>query len=228
LSVEVEGDSIRLSLFTWGSFRRGYADIVYPERVSLASIGSRRGVYKAEFPFAEVTVDVQDSSRNMRRTVTVKPRSLVIVRYYGAHSASYAFNEVYVLRPGAEPERADVVVKVVKEPSGKYVVEKHVHTITLEGRELPVHVEVRDKVKVKFDVEVEEKGGKILVKGDTWEIKDRLKTQGFKWDPGARAWYATGMSVSEVVEALKVIEGVNIVNVKRGAEERELADATVG
>jgi hypothetical protein len=34
------------------------------------------------------------------------------------------------------------------------------------------------------------KGGKIVVSGDTYPVKDALKQLGFKWDPVERAWYA--------------------------------------
>jgi hypothetical protein len=35
------------------------------------------------------------------------------------------------------------------------------------------------------------KGGKVIVFGDTYPVKDALKQLGFKWDPLERAWYAS-------------------------------------
>jgi hypothetical protein len=34
------------------------------------------------------------------------------------------------------------------------------------------------------------KGGKVVVFGDTYPVKDALKQLGFKWDPVERVWYA--------------------------------------
>ena len=56
----------------------------------------------------------------------------------------------------------------------KYEERKVEEVVTKSGRKLYLKV----------------KGGKVIVFGDTYPVKDALKQLGFKWDPVERVWYA--------------------------------------
>jgi ribonuclease BN (tRNA processing enzyme) len=45
------------------------------------------------------------------------------------------------------------------------------------------------------------RGGKVVVFGDTYPIKDELKKLGFKWDPAERVWYTPVASDINVAKA---------------------------
>jgi hypothetical protein len=45
------------------------------------------------------------------------------------------------------------------------------------------------------------RGGKVVVFGDTFPVKDALKRLGFKWDPLERVWYATADTDINTVKA---------------------------
>jgi hypothetical protein len=50
------------------------------------------------------------------------------------------------------------------------------------------------------------KDGKVIVFGDTYPVKDALKSLGFKWDPAERVWYAPATSdISTIKAKLEVL-----------------------
>jgi hypothetical protein len=55
-------------------------------------------------------------------------------------------------------------------------------------------------------VAIRRQDGKVLVTGDTYQIRDQLKALKFRWDPLSRAWYipeldeATRQRLSEIAD----------------------------
>jgi hypothetical protein len=50
-------------------------------------------------------------------------------------------------------------------------------------------------------VSLKVEGDRILVLGDTYEIRDHLKRIGFRWDPAKKAWYTSASIGIDTVKA---------------------------
>jgi len=217
-------NQLQLKLFTWGSCQRGYAEIIWPRRVDLARLTSKDGKHTVEIDEAIIEYENHDSRKNMHREVTIKAKKPIIVRYYGRESCNpkSAFDDVYLLTPEKvekiEPmekqmtfeeydgkETAVYVVKYVQAPDGQEIVLEKVQ-------------EVERKINYeKMTVKIQKENEKVVVLGDTYHIKDRLKKHGFRWSEDKRAWVSNGNTdvvglVKELRElGVKVeVEGIDI------------------
>lgn len=121
-----------------------------------------------------------DSSRNRERIAYIededKVRAIIRVRFsreiFGISSDG--------VRMGAAPSDAEVVYGDAEARAFSWGV-----VVQIDGKEI-ILVGKRPKVQVEV------KGGKIIVSGDTYPIKEELKTMKARWDPQAKAWVLQG------------------------------------
>jgi ribonuclease BN (tRNA processing enzyme) len=99
---------------------------------------------------------------------------------YGFASTYLGFLEYYINLPwDVIDERFHLNVQMLRNLLNIYEQEyekrRVVEVVTRSGRRLYLKV----------------RGGKVVVSGDTYPVKDALKSLGFKWDPMERVWRAT-------------------------------------
>mgnify|MGYP001772552453 CR=1 FL=1 len=83
-----QSNQLQLKIFTWGSCRRGYAEIIWPRRIDLAVLTSKDGKHTVEIDEAIIEYENYDSRKNMHRDVTIKAKNPIIVRYHGRESCN--------------------------------------------------------------------------------------------------------------------------------------------
>jgi len=216
---------LEVDLFTWGSCKRGYAAIIWPRYIDLTKITGKEGKHTVELPEVTIEYENHDSRKNMNRDVLVKAKKPIIVRVYGRGSCNpnSIFDEVYLLSPekGVEKlvpmekqmtfdeydgkETVTYVVKYVKAPDGQEIILEKVQ-------------EVERKINYnKLTVKIQKEDEKVVVLGDTYHIRDRVKKYGFKWSEDKHAWVSNGNTdvtglINELRElGIKVeVEGIEL------------------
>jgi hypothetical protein len=138
LGIAVENDSVTLPLYTYGRCQATYAEIVYPVKLDLLRVSSRRGEYELELDYAKLLVVSRDSAKNRHRAVTVIPKTTVLVRYYGSISCSKSCNEFILLEPGRDPVALEPISEVREEQVGKYTVLKELLYVVINNEKLKV------------------------------------------------------------------------------------------
>lgn len=201
--------SLKVSIFTWGSCRYGYADVLYPNYVRLTLLTSRPGEHTVDTEHFVLRYNNRDSRKNMHRCVEIVPKSRIVVRYYGAQSCNpkSRFDEVYLLEPGKEPALLDVKSEVVTVESGNYIVEKCADYVVVDGKKLVVKEVEVSRRRTKLVLYVKRVNGFIEVSGDTYNVKDILKQHGFRWDAGRKVWIGKELpSFSAIKTPVEVVE----------------------
>jgi len=205
LGIEVLNDSVKFRVYTWGSCRHTHAEIVYPKLIDLMKFSSRTGSYEIALDIAKLTVENADSRKNINRAITIIPLSKLIVHYHGAISCGHTCNEYILLEPGKEPVAIEPITEIREEVNGKYTIIREYSYIVVDDKKIQVAVRELEKKKTKLVVRVEEVNGKVYVTGDTYDIKEELKSRGFRWDPQRKAWYIDKLSSLDVIEILKTL-----------------------
>jgi hypothetical protein len=217
---QVQVQTPKFEIFSWGSCRRGYLDIIYPKKVSLLNWTWRRGEHEVEIPqLCKIRYYNADSSKNYHRTVEVVDLyTTIVLNYHGAHSCSRSFREIYVVRK----VNGQLVFEKPQVKSETAVVEKNMYRVTVEREYIEVdgqrvytseHVMDREVCIEKLRVKVVEAGEDILVHGDTYHIKEKLKALGYKWHPESKTWYKKKTGNFDKYEAIRELEelGVEVV-----------------
>jgi hypothetical protein len=196
-------DDLKVKMFTSGSTRWVYAEIVHPVRINLVKLGYRYGEYVYDTEFCTITINAHDSSRNIDREVVIKPKTTVVVRIFGSLSANKRFEEAYVLRPGREPEAVTLSLKIEKAVESGFEVTKEVGVANIDNSEVVVYEKVVGKKKLHYELKLRVAGNRVYVLGDTYEIRDKLKMLKFKFDPSVRAWYIENADIENIQAMLK-------------------------
>jgi hypothetical protein len=196
--VETEKKNKVFYLFTWGSCRYGTLKAYYPKYVEFGNWTRREGTHEVEIPgVCKIVYSNHDSNKNIHRDVEIVDiYSPLVLRYYGNSSCSHSFDYVYIVRKiGGRLvyEEPEVKSEVVTEERGKYLVTLEKRYVELDGKKVYLdEAEIaKEPIREKLKVALKKQNGKILVIGDTFHIKDKLKAFGMKWDPLAKAWYTT-------------------------------------
>jgi len=190
----------------------GYSmvQIVYPKRFDIVELSEEEpggGVFDLGF----AVVDIMDSSdkyvRVSARFTKVRHDTVVYVSWEPA--AGRVERRAYLLRPGGWITEVAVRTKTIEEAGRAYVV------FYVEYKNTEIELERKpaseEEVAVKrLTVKIEKAGGKVVVRGDTYHVKDTLKGHGFRWDPQGRVWYKEAADVNAIANAIKAL-GVNVV-----------------
>jgi hypothetical protein len=194
----------------------------------LGEVTGRPGEHTVDLGFMVIKYTNSDSRKNLNRRIEVlEVRSPVVIRNYGASSCnpSSRFDRIYLLTPPNNLTELEI-----KERVEERVVEKENKTVKVT--ELIRYVEMPDIGVIEVDrrtltvdtIEYKKyilKVGRrnvgdrvfIVVNGDTFPVKDKLKELGYKWDPVYREW-VKGVNDSDIsgeVERLKEIGNVEVV-----------------
>jgi len=191
----------KFEVWTWGSYRRGYLKILHPKLINLftenGDITYPKGaweykqVYERDLGFVKILVENHDSNKNVDRQITfVEVKELVVIMYYGHYSGSRDFCNIYLIKPDLTMEEIkDVKNEIEENENGNVVYVNNVTYIMVSNTKIVINKELVEKKYKAYKVKLFRINNKILVKGDTYPIKDQFKRLGFKWDAYEKAWY---------------------------------------
>jgi hypothetical protein len=176
VSTTAPGDCVARFLLYWKNEVKRMSEPRYT-RFYLAQHMSHPPVFQSKV--AEVCGDGADIRTATRELEAVE--RLLGYEYDSAYTY-FAFLEYYINAPwdvlDDDGNRFHRSVQALKNLLAIYEQEyqkrKVEEVVTKSGRKLYLKV----------------KGGKVIVFGDTYPVKDALKSLGFKWDPVERVWYA--------------------------------------
>jgi hypothetical protein len=190
--------------------------MVYPTRMDLAWVTNRTGTVKTEWFVLDV-VNV-DSRKNMNREFTfLDVYQPIIVYHFGAHSCSKDFEAVYLIaKEGGSItiKELPIEVETKTETIGRFATLYEIKYIVYNGEKIVLKQKEISKKKLAYVVSVKVVGNRIVVSGDTYEVREVLKRMGFRWNPSDKTWIAP---VSVGVDAVKQeLEKIPEVVVKEG------------
>jgi len=203
-------DVIELKYDTWGSYGQFAKSIAVLKNGKLVDPSEikifRGGKRKINIDDVEIIVEDHSSNKNTHIRAYV-PRSAVLAKINESASAKKwrGFEIVY-----GEGEIVDEIVNEVKMKDNKrititfvcYYYKNNDLKVLVKKREEDVQVEVIGRPRIS----IKQNHGRVIIAGDTYNIKDQLKMLGFKWDVIAKAWYiliADNTDVNMFVEMIK-------------------------
>ena len=201
----------RFRLWTWGSCGKGYLDMLYPVRLPLSRVTNHSGTVKTDWFVIDVVNE--DSRKNMHRDVTFLDLfQPIVVRHHGAYSCSQSFDNIYLL----EKKDNSIVVtelpiktETVTETQGRLLVVREIRFVEYAGQKIVLSEREVSKTKTAYVVSVKTVNDKIIVTGDTYEIREVLKKLGLRWDPNMRTWVApTKIGVESIKAELEKVPEV--------------------
>jgi len=208
-------------IFTWGSCRRGYLEILYPKPLNLEKVTWKEGEHVVDIGFGKIWYRNHDSRKNLHRDVKfIDVASKIVIRYYGASSCSHSFDTVYLVEKDGEKvvvKELSVKMKAeeVEAENGKMKKLVNKYYVEVDGTEIVVStVEVSKEVcREKLVLNVKVENDTIYVNGDTYHIKEELKKLKFRWDSAKKMWY---MKIENTpIEVIEKIRGLGVnVNVQ--------------
>jgi hypothetical protein len=206
----------KFEIWTWGSCGRSNVFMIYPERMDLAWITNRSGTVKTDWFVLDVVN--MDSRKNMKREFTfLDVFQPIIVYHHGAYSCSRSFEAVYLIaKEGGSItiKELPIEVETKTETTGRFATLYEIKYIVYSGQKIVLRQKEISKKKLAFVVSIKTVGNRIIVSGDTFEVKDVLKRMGFRWDPSNKVWVAPATIGVETVKA--ELEKVPEVIVKEG------------
>jgi hypothetical protein len=203
-------------IFSWGSCRRTYVEMLYPRKLNFEWITGRSGISRTEWFVIDVVNN--DSRKNVNRKFTfVDVFQPIIVYYHGALSCSRSFEVVYLVeKEGGSITFTELPIQreVVTEHTGKYSIVNEISYVEYAGERIVLRKRELSKEKVVYVVNIKIDKDKIIVSGDTYEIRELLKKMRFKWDPNLKAWVAPATIGVDVVR--QELEKIPQVVIKEG------------
>jgi hypothetical protein len=203
-------------IFSWGSCRRTYVEMLWPRKLNFEWVTNRSGIARTEWFVLDVIND--DSRKNVNRKFTfVDVFQPILIYYHGALSCSRSFEVVYLVeKKGGSVTFTELPIQreVVTEHTGKYSTIYEVSYIEYAGERIVLKKKELSKEKVVYVVNIKVEKDKIVISGDTYEIRDLLKSMRFKWDPNLKAWIAPATVGVEAVK--QELEKIPQVIVKEG------------
>jgi hypothetical protein len=206
-------------IYTWGSCRYSYVHMIYPQMLNFEWVTNKSGIMRTEWFVLDVVND--DSRKNLNRKFTfVDINQPIIIYHHGALSCSRPFETVYLV----EKEKGSVTFKelpilreVVTENVNKYSVIYEVSYVEYGGERIVLKKKELSKKKVVYAVNIKVDKDKIVVSGDTYEVRELLKKMRFKWDPDRKVWVAPASIGVDMVR--QELERIPEVIIKEGEGE---------
>jgi hypothetical protein len=207
---------VKFEIWSWGSCKRKNLFMVYPERLNIEWITNKSGTVKTEWFILDVVN--MDSRKNVNREITfVDIFQPIVVYYFGALSCSKDFEMVYLItkeKGGITVQELPIQIETRTETMGRFATLYEIRYITYNNQRIVLRQKEIGRKKLAYVVNIKVVGNKIVVSGDTFEVKDVLKRMGFRWNPSDKMWVA---SATIGVDAVKAeLEKIPEVLVKEG------------
>jgi hypothetical protein len=176
--------------------------MLHPVKLDLRTITGKSGTIKTDWFVLDVVN--MDSSKNLNREITfVDVLQPIVIHHHGAHSCSRDFEAVYLVTK----ENGSVVAKELPiqretrtENTGRFIAVYEISFIEHNGERIVLREKEVSKSKTVYMVSVKVEGDKVVVSGDTYEVKDTLRKLGLRWDATRKAWIAP----AAIAEAVRV------------------------
>jgi uncharacterized protein (UPF0216 family) len=211
-----EAAPAKFKIWTWGSCGRSSVFMVHPTRMDLAWVTGRSGTVKTEWFVLDVVN--MDSRKNMNREFTfLDVFQPIVIYHFGSTSCSKDFEAVYIIaKEGGSItiKELPIEVETKTETMGRFATLYEIKYVVYNGEKIVLKQREISKKKLAYVVNVKTVGNKIVVSGDTFEVKDVLKRMGFRWNPSDKTWIALASIGVETVKA--ELEKVPEVIVKEG------------
>jgi hypothetical protein len=206
----------KFKIWTWGSCGRSNVFMVYPERMDLAWVTNRTGTVKTEWFVLDVVN--MDSRKNFNREFTfLDIFQPILIYHFGSYSCSKDFEAVYLVeKKGGSITIKELPIKVETrtETIGRFATLYEIRYVVYNDQRIVLRQKEIGKKKLAYVVNVKISNDKIIVSGDTYEIRDTLKRLGFRWNPSDRTWIAPAKVGVDVVR--QELEKIPEVLVKEG------------
>jgi hypothetical protein len=211
-----EAAPAKFKIWTWGSCGRSSVFMVHPERMDLAWVTGRTGMVKTEWFVLDVVN--MDSRKNMNRELAfLDVFQPIVIYHFGSYSCSKDFEAVYLIaKEGGNItiKELPIEVETKTEAMGRFATLYEIRYVVYGGQRIVLRQKEIGKKKLAYVVSLKVVNNKIVVSGDTFEVKDVLKRMGFRWDPTSRVWVAPVTIGVDVAKA--ELEKIPEVVVKEG------------
>ena len=201
-SPQIESSKV-FYINSWGSCSRSYLEILYPKKVSynqLLTLSNKTRTLEDEI--AKYEIQYYDSRKNLHREIRIYPKTPLLVHKWGQGSCNpnSAFNEVWLLVPNGEPQQLEFKDEVREREDDKYAIKEIVRYVEYDGKKFEVSTEVLEKqvIETKLEVIITAKKDKVIVGGDTYNIRDLLKSLKFRWNGAQKIWERQGSDYDDV------------------------------
>jgi hypothetical protein len=206
----------RFKIWTWGSCGRSNVFMVHPTRMDLAWVTGRTGTVKTEWFVLDVIN--MDSRKNFNREFTfLDVFQPIVIYHFGSYSCSKDFEAVYLIAKEGNNiviKESPIEVETKTETMGRFATLYEIRYVVYNGQKIVLRQKEIGKKKLAYVVSIKVVGNKIVVSGDTFEVKDVLKRMGFRWNPSDKTWIAPASIGVDVVKA--ELEKIPEVVVKEG------------
>jgi hypothetical protein len=204
----------KFGIWTWGSCKRTFVEMVYPQRFDFLWVTRRTGTARTQWFVIDVAN--MDSRKNLNREFTFidvfKP---IIVYVHGARACGKPFEHAFLItkdKDGIAYAELPIEVETTTEMKGKFATLYEVRYVIYNDQKIVLRKTEISKKKIAYLIKVKVENDKIVISGDTYEVRDALKKLGFRWNPSDKTWVApVSVGVDFVKAELESIPEVIIV-----------------
>ncbi|MEM4619447.1 MAG: hypothetical protein QW607_04465 [Desulfurococcaceae archaeon] len=204
--------SIKLKYRTWGSYGQYHKDWAILRNhtiVDPAKFSSRtRGEYKTVINGVEINIYDSSSSKNRHIVVEIPSDQVLVIVTETKSSRNFdrkieAFTNYEIIEK--EIEETSIDRNGLKKIKTKY----RVKYLVIDGKEYELE---REKIAEENElirkprVKIETMYGKIVITGETYDIRDKIKALGFRWEPVLKVWYKeihSNTDINDIVEKIR-------------------------
>jgi hypothetical protein len=215
----------KFGIWTWGSCRRTFVEMVYPQRFDFIWVTRRTGTVRTQWFVIDVAN--MDSRKNFNRKFTfIDVFESIIVYVHGASACGKPFEYAFLIskdKDGIAYTELPIETETITEMKSRYATMYEVRYVTYNNQKIVLRKTEISRKKIAYLIKIKVEGDKIIVSGDTYEVRDTLKKLGFKWNPNDKTWVAPAKIGVDFVRAeLESIPEVIIVDDEKGQQVEEV------
>jgi hypothetical protein len=160
--------------------------------------------YERDLGFTKIFIRNRDSSKNVHREIEfTEVKEPIVVWHYGNKSGSRSFSNIYLINTDLTmQEISDIKNEIEEIENGNVIYVYNVAYVVINQIKVIINKEFAEKKYKAYKVKLFRINNKVLVKGDTYPIKDELKKLGFKWDSYEKAWYTESENYMQLLSQI--------------------------
>jgi len=210
-------DSKVFYINTIGSCSRAYVEILYPKKMGFNELlGLSYKSRTLETDIAVFEIEMHDSAKNWHRSIKIVPKVPMIVRQWGQGSCNHnsIYDNVWLLQPQKEPEEVEIKNEIKEVDEDKYHKKIVINFVEFNGENIEISKEVIEATPIisSLELTITVTKDKVIISGDTFNVRDVIKSLKFKWNGVKKVWERNGSDYDDIQLALEQ-KGVK-VNVK--------------
>lgn len=176
---------------TWGHFVWNELFIVHPIKMDLKRATEKEGRHIIKNEYFTIEYENNDSRKNLHRVIRfIEVKTPIVIYTYGSLSRTKTFETAYLITPHGDVSELEIKEKMAEREVGSSIVVYRQKYVVFNGNEVVVHEEEigRKPAPGRTKVVIEVKPGVMKVYGDTYPIKEILKSMNFEWRPNEKVW----------------------------------------